>query len=60
MQENMYDKAKGVLLTTAIILGGAGGTILIGAETYFDLMKGIVCVVLTLGIVSIYRLLRRK
>ena len=60
VKDSQYDKAKGLLLTVAIVLGGAGGTILVQATDTFQILKGVVCVGITIALVGAYRLLKPK
>ena len=60
VKENWHSKLKTVLMSIATITGGAGGVILVQADTYFEIVKGVVCVLVTFGVAGIYQLLKKK
>ena len=60
VKESLHSKLKGILMSLAAITGGAGGVILVQADTYFESVKGVVCVLVTFGVAGIYQLLKRK
>ena len=49
-----YTKVKGAVLLVMIAIGGALGNMLIFAEDYFDLQKGIICAVMFIVLVFLY------